>query len=296
MDFKDFDEFATYIEQGNVDHFLLESGSFRGHLSQVVSDSIIISLHKMNKRILQRGSGVEGYFTFLLLGDMDQQILWKKTILFGNRIGFLKGGNPHSSITYSRFCGTPISLSYEFFNRIVKELGYPNLINDLTKMEAITIDKGIAIQLQAYIKELCEKEHTDVRLLFDLIPRLLLSAIIEALCKAQKPFIVKKQELFTRVKEHIDLTIHKKTSINKLASYAGISERSLRNLFYEKVGVSPKKYISYLQLNMVRKKMKQKHELESVKSIAAEFGFMHSGQFAADYKKLFGELPSHTKK
>ena len=33
-----------------------------------------------------------------------------------------------------------------------------------------------------------------------------------------------------------------------------------------------------------------------IRDIANRYGFWHMGQFAADYKKLFGELPSKTLK
>jgi AraC family ethanolamine operon transcriptional activator len=32
----------------------------------------------------------------------------------------------------------------------------------------------------------------------------------------------------------------------------------------------------------------------SVREIARRWGFWHTGEFAADYRRLFGELPSET--
>jgi AraC family ethanolamine operon transcriptional activator len=74
------------------------------------------------------------------------------------------------------------------------------------------------------------------------------------------------------------------------------SERTLRYAFQEHFGVSPKTYLSVYRLNKVRKELRNDH-LASIKisDIANQWGFWHIGQFAADYRKLLGGLPSETR-
>jgi AraC family ethanolamine operon transcriptional activator len=75
----------------------------------------------------------------------------------------------------------------------------------------------------------------------------------------------------------------------------GISERTLRYAFQDQFGVGPMAYFKKRQLAAVR------HELRlaaadpvTVHEIARRWGFQHTGNFAADYRRLFGELPSET--
>ena len=65
--------------------------------------------------------------------------------------------------------------------------------------------------------------------------------------------------------------------------------------FAEKYGISPKAYIRAIRLNKARKELLASDPAQfKVADIANRFGFWHMGQFAADYRRHFGELPSKT--
>ena len=56
-----------------------------------------------------------------------------------------------------------------------------------------------------------------------------------------------------------------------------------------------KQYLRTLKLNKVRKILKHSGiQNTHTTDIANNYGFWHMGQFAKDYKNLFGELPSET--
>ncbi len=75
----------------------------------------------------------------------------------------------------------------------------------------------------------------------------------------------------------------------------GVSERTLIYAFRERTGVSPKAYLKALKLNRLRQDLKDADPYtDSVHQIARHWGLDHSGALAADYKRLFGELPSQT--
>ena len=84
-------------------------------------------------------------------------------------------------------------------------------------------------------------------------------------------------------------------TISQLCNYSGVSERTLEYAFLEKFRVSPKDYIKATKLNKVRAELLQNKSKDcKISTIALSYGFWHMGQFAADYKKWFGELPSET--
>jgi AraC family ethanolamine operon transcriptional activator len=75
----------------------------------------------------------------------------------------------------------------------------------------------------------------------------------------------------------------------------GVSERTLQYAFRDRFGLTPAAFIKARRLAAVSAMLKRADaELATVGDIAAQFGFWHSGQFAADYKRAFGELPSDT--
>ncbi|MCO5397637.1 helix-turn-helix domain-containing protein [Ralstonia soli] len=86
-------------------------------------------------------------------------------------------------------------------------------------------------------------------------------------------------------------------SILDLCSQVGASRRKLQYCFQDALGMGPQRYLRAARLNAVRRELR--HAQESglgVKDIAARWGFWHFSNFAADYKRQFGELPSDTLK
>ena len=83
--------------------------------------------------------------------------------------------------------------------------------------------------------------------------------------------------------------------VSELSREVGINERSLHRLFNDRYGISPKSYLNRLRLNGIRHELKHtSSRKKKINEIAYSWGFWHMGQFAADYKMLFGELPSET--
>lgn len=84
-------------------------------------------------------------------------------------------------------------------------------------------------------------------------------------------------------------------SMLDVCSRIGASQRKLNYCFQESLGLSPARYLRALRLNGVRRELKRPHpKAACVQDIAAHWGFWHLSQFATDYKRQFGELPSQT--
>jgi AraC family ethanolamine operon transcriptional activator len=83
-------------------------------------------------------------------------------------------------------------------------------------------------------------------------------------------------------------------SVLELCRELGVSERTLHYAFQEVRGTSPMAYFQALRLNGVRQELRAAADTASVREIAQRWGFGHTGEFAAAYRRLFGELPSQT--
>ena len=106
--------------------------------------------------------------------------------------------------------------------------------------------------------------------------------------------IQRKRDLaIKRASAYIQEHVHDHITISALCSSSGVSERTLEYAFRETYQISPKEYIKSLKLNKVRSELIKGVD-KKISTIAAKYGFWHMGQFAADYKRLFGELPSDT--
>jgi AraC family ethanolamine operon transcriptional activator len=83
-------------------------------------------------------------------------------------------------------------------------------------------------------------------------------------------------------------------TIAQLSAASGVSERSLRNAFYEVCAVGPKRYLRARSLHHVRRALTTGALGASVTNVATLHGFYELGRFAGEYRALFGEAPSQT--
>ncbi len=84
-------------------------------------------------------------------------------------------------------------------------------------------------------------------------------------------------------------------SLLDVCSRVGASSRKLNYCFLETLGVTPARFMRIARLNGVHRQLRQcKDPKLGVQDVAAQWGFRHFGQFSADYKRQFAELPSKT--
>lgn len=83
-------------------------------------------------------------------------------------------------------------------------------------------------------------------------------------------------------------------SLEELCEIAHVSQRTLRYSFTSILGVSPIQFLRLTRLNRVRRRLCEPEAETTVSQAAADWGFYHLGQFARDYRRLFGESPSAT--
>lgn len=85
--------------------------------------------------------------------------------------------------------------------------------------------------------------------------------------------------------------------LSELCQHARLKIRSLEYGFKEVTGLTPVAYIRSLRLNAAKKALqKPAGDKRSISEIAMDTGFWHLGQFAADYRNLFGETPTETRR
>jgi AraC-like DNA-binding protein len=106
---------------------------------------------------------------------------------------------------------------------------------------------------------------------------------------------VGRSQIVRRVESFFRHHIGEPLSIAQLSSVAGVSERSLRNAFYDVYTTSPKRYLKLWQLHQVRRALRAvTSQTGTVTDVATLHGFYELGRFAGEYKALFGEAPSQT--
>jgi AraC family ethanolamine operon transcriptional activator len=100
-----------------------------------------------------------------------------------------------------------------------------------------------------------------------------------------------------RCLERIEQADWAELSPGLLCEIGGVSERTLQYAFRERFNLAPAGFLKARRLAAVREALLRSEASElQVGDVAASFGFWHVGQFAADYRRTFGETPSWTLK
>lgn len=127
----------------------------------------------------------------------------------------------------------------------------------------------------------------------------LVLAVINALIDekfAEKESLVRSTRAVSRALEVIHNSELESISAMELCEHTSCSQRTLEKCFSNRFGVTPKKYIKCLRLAEVHKGLRNFDAggYDSIIELAGINGFWHMGQFAADYRRIYGELPSDT--
>jgi len=85
-------------------------------------------------------------------------------------------------------------------------------------------------------------------------------------------------------------------TVRDLCSKTEVALRTLNRAFRERFGIGPKAYLVRQRLSEVHAELFHAPADTLVADVANRHGFWHMGQFAKDYRKTFGELPSETLK
>jgi AraC-like DNA-binding protein len=84
--------------------------------------------------------------------------------------------------------------------------------------------------------------------------------------------------------------------VQDLCGELGIAARTMNRAFNERFGVGPKAYLKRQRLAGARSELLHSPSTAVISDVANRWGFWHLGQFAKDYRTLFGELPSETRR
>lgn len=103
------------------------------------------------------------------------------------------------------------------------------------------------------------------------------------------------QETMVRFEQLLQRQPNQGLVIAEFSAALGVSERLLRDLCTEHLGMSATRYDRLHRMSAVRSILRSgEHDATSVSEVARRHGFRDLGRFALNYRAAFGELPSTT--
>lgn len=302
--FNDLDEFLATIRGWNLNWTQLKSGKFRGELLQLGFGDFLFSRGKFNIPFRQRDGAPDGLWTFAIMTNTSSPALWRKREISDEVVMILPPDSEGDVVSRPGYDVYTLSFTEKVLSYTAQIAGFRDpqsltegartLICDRQKM------RGLRRKTFQIIGELVDTPPilTSSRLGHYIefeIARRLLSVLASSRPAASPPPSRMRDRAVSRAVEHIEENAEEPINLSDLCLITGASERTLRYGFLERYGVSPKTYLQAFRLNGVRSELRRVDPASTkVIDIANNWGFWHMGKFAADYRRLFGELPSET--
>lgn len=302
--FDDIDHFNQAIKEWDLQFVQLERGRLQASDLQFLSPDFLLGYCTSDKALEQTGTSPFGLWSFAFItGDT---IIWKGMELSTDEVVVLKPGSEIKGIGRPDFRVFTLSVPETVLERVCEENELDEAMNIIQGNDSIRVDRIEQLKFISGLIGIVNEIRSN--------PAVMDSPGYKGLCDREIPLKIcqliegpghKKSILSSPIREKIIKTCTQFLSdlpgdpvtVTDLCRINQVSERTLQYTFKEYYGISPKAYLKARMLNSVHAILRKgTPDNTMVTNIAYQFGFWHMGQFAHDYKRMFGRLPSETLK
>jgi len=302
--FTDFEEFTQATRAWDLDFIQLDRGNFETEITQVGVGDVLLAQASFNRFIDQRGSSPPGLYTFAILTNESSPIIWRGRQVSKKSMMIYAPGSEIDAQSRPGFHVYTLSYPESLLDELAQMFEIPSFrklieSSDLIKAKASELSKcrEQTKHVLSAIKEQPLKLNSKAMLdemKFSLSQQLI-SILVFSRPENHKPSYRKRNRALRRAKAYLREHGEEPVTVRDLCRVSEVSERTLRYAFLEQFGVSPKSYLLAMRLNGVRRQLSHADSSSAtIADVANHWGFWHMGQFAKDYRRLFGELPSET--
>lgn len=301
-----FEEFSAVVEGWDLDFCQLGPARGAFFLEQMAGSQAMISRAQLPARFQQRGCSTPGYRTLSILTSRDHAEAWRwcgETVT-RNSLLVMPVGGEFESISLPDFGSIHLALSVEILERIAAERFDLPLYQLMPEERCFCAQGGVPLMaLRQLLENLTtgpEGQAHQLSLTSELEEELVylaLACLDQNAVRSPGGARGKRRQTLERALQLIEGGELHRPDVQGLAAEAGVSRRTLENAFRDGLGVSPAAYLKARRLcGLGHDLYHNAGPATRVAEFAEARGFHHLGQLAADYRAMFGELPSDTLK
>jgi AraC family ethanolamine operon transcriptional activator len=240
----------------------------------------------------------------ITLGLPDQNVAnfrWCGTTGSGGDIVNFSLPNGFDGTSQAGFSGFALSFSEALLIEIAEQLGLNVSVPELIRSRALWADAAcLTARLRRSLERiLCDANARNSREAADLFHHGAATEILLFIsgipATAEKISVSRRLRSMRRALTWVEDSDKPDMSVDELCRHVGVSAPTLYRGFKEEFGISPQQFLHTRRLARARKELLAGDARQHITDIANRWGFWHMGQFAADYRRQFGELPSQTR-
>jgi AraC family ethanolamine operon transcriptional activator len=301
----DFDEVASTFARWDHRFEQLDAGRFSGRVAFVDLGGVQLFDLELNRRIAVRGSIPRESVLVSPILESNVGAIWRGR---AHRLGTLNIQDRPDIMDHRTSPGyrnASLVVDVHRLHRAAKRLGFEDALPLLLGRQGLRIDprgcNALFGQVVGILDALSNASPVapptpDPSQVGDRVLRCLLSFASGG--RDPGPPTLgwnRRARLVRQAEDYMRAYMHRRIRLAEICDEFDVSERTLIYAFREINGLTPKAYLKTLRLNRFRHDLKGVDPRgETVRMVATRLGFVHLGELAADYGRLFGEPPSQT--
>lgn len=293
--FDDLDALTEAVHHWDIDFRLLQAGGFVGRVKQIVSKDVLLSYARFERRLDQAGGIPPGFRTFVLPAAGCRGFWWRGYQINGNDLLVFPIGSELRSASGIDFEVYLVSISDSLLQELAEDLRLPcDLVFGRNRCEVVQLASSA---MDALRRDAARIITANTRLIPAHATRNLAARLVTLTTTYRQPSKLsgrKRDRAIDRLLDYLRSATNPEQDVAALCRIAAASERTLQYAFRERYGISPVTFVKYWKLNTARRQLLVSDQYTRISDVASSLGFWHHSQFAADYRHLFGELPSQT--
>lgn len=303
----DVDEQAANITAWYQEYDQLGAGKFFGSITEVWLGQMQFFLETTSHALRQTCIVWPGAFWFGLPHCDSADGLINASPLKGDTVAVRPGGQDFELLTPDNYQILGVVVDESLLERHANVAERPDLITTLREGESFPLSAQQKAQFwQRVSRTLLQAGHLGPQRLPDTVCDTLVEDLMTGLFDLFGDHIapvklrhsnLSYRRLVSGARDYVLSQPDQLFSVTDLCEQLHVSRRTLQNAFQAVLGICPVSYLKALRLNAVRRTLRN-HEsgFKTVQDVAAQWGFWHMSQFAADYLAMFSEHPSETLK
>ena len=309
IDFSDYEKLTRFPQGPQIEIIQLEPGNFLGHFFHQKLENFNFTLFHVNRSVKYCGVSPQNRWSFVLFVRSGiRQSLWNYPDVTEDCIIVLPPRSEIYCASKSAVEMVTIHADEELLYRVCQslELSEPRILFGNTKQvfacSSVQRKRLCNLVSRLYLGLI---SNPDTAISSDYFSRplewevlvCLVRTVSELLDISAKPLPLRRFLALQTAETYMRKNLHDPVHLGDICQVANVSQRTLTYIFQDYYGIAPKAYMKRIRLNAVHKQLKQANSArQAVSAIAHNFGFTHMSQFAQDYQKHFGKLPSQVLK
>ncbi len=302
--FADFHTHGASAPEWNQRYQQISRGAMRSSMTEITVGGTHLFWKTMNQRVVQQGCPPVGKLCFAFLARTTGPARMQGREITDSSVFVLRGGEEFVLHRPAQMELLAVTVDEHQFGQLLSQQPDAVPLQALLRRTVFDAAPAALARLKASLGAMfvCGTGGTDYALpsrsdfaMEDLVQSLLLGVLRDANRDGRRGTGMSAHVLVSECHRLTMAEPESPPTIEELCARLRTSRRSLQDSFQKVARTTPTDYLRCMRLNLVRRTLHRTMPHQAgIGDIATQAGFSHLSHFAAEYKRLFAELPSQT--